>query len=305
MKLVSIVIPTYGGGDHLENTVDSIISQNYYNIEIIIVDDNGKGSKNQKKTQVIVEKYKLNKNIKYIVHEQNVNGSAARNTGAKASEGEYLGFIDDDDRYLPGKIHYQVNQLENLSEEWGASYSSKITKYNGEIIGKTISNQSGNLLYKHLMHKVQIGTGSMLVRRSVWEVLGGYDESFFRHQDWEFVGRLADKYKIVAAPEVYFERNFTFRNGPKNLEYTENLMKHFINNLNYIATSLTPLQRKMIVTNNYMGISLKYLRNRNIRKFCQIYLKYGHGLLGVKFITKIAFQYLIKNKKNGWLKKDR
>ena len=50
MKLVSIVIPTYGGGEYLDKTIESIISQDYENIEIIVVDDNGKGTENQKKT---------------------------------------------------------------------------------------------------------------------------------------------------------------------------------------------------------------------------------------------------------------
>ena len=59
--------------------------------------------------------------IKYIKHEKNKNGSAARNTGVRNSFGEYIAFLDDDDIFLPNKISMQVNYL-NKHEEFGAVY---------------------------------------------------------------------------------------------------------------------------------------------------------------------------------------
>ena len=95
--LVSVIIPTYKRSKSLNRAIDSVLSQTYPNIEIIVVDDNGKGSKYQLETEKSLEKYIKTDKIKYIIHDVNRNGSAARNTGFKHSRGEYINFLDDDD----------------------------------------------------------------------------------------------------------------------------------------------------------------------------------------------------------------
>ena len=95
--LVSVIIPTYKRSKSLNRAIDSVLSQTYPNIEIIVVDDNGKGSKYQIETEKSLENYIKTDKIKYITHDVNRNGSAARNTGFKHSMGEYINFLDDGD----------------------------------------------------------------------------------------------------------------------------------------------------------------------------------------------------------------
>ncbi|MFC2159677.1 glycosyltransferase family 2 protein, partial [Actinomycetota bacterium] len=262
MKLVSIIIPTHDGAEFIQGSIDSVLKQDYKNIEIIVVDDNGKGTEKQLKTQRSMNKFANEKRIKYIVHKYNKNGSVARNTGAKISRGEYLNFIDDDDRLLPGKLRYQVEQLDKLEENWGASYSSKATTYKGKIINKTKAKHSGELLFAYMMHNISIGPGSLLIRKNVWKTLNGFDESFTRHQDWEFVSRMLDKYKIIAASSVYYERNFVFRHQPNSIKTIEGYMDHWMNKVKKSIVSLSPFEMRLVIVNNYMGIALKYLRNK-------------------------------------------
>ena len=66
MKLVSIIIPTFGGGQFLDRALNSILHQTYSNYEIIVVDDNGIGTPNQIKTSVIIDKYLSDERFKYI-----------------------------------------------------------------------------------------------------------------------------------------------------------------------------------------------------------------------------------------------
>ena len=80
MDLISIIIPTYGGGEFLERAIESALAQTYDNIEVIVVDDNGIDTENQLKTATIMKKYEFNPKVFYICHEVNKNGSAARNT---------------------------------------------------------------------------------------------------------------------------------------------------------------------------------------------------------------------------------
>ena len=125
-KLVSVIIPTHGGGEHLNQTITSVFEQDYPNLEIIVVDDNGKGTPNQLKTNRVIEPFLKNEKFSYIVHEINSNGAVARNTGFKSSKGDYIAFLDDDDIYLPSKISSQVEVMEQRDDNWGMAFCSYI-----------------------------------------------------------------------------------------------------------------------------------------------------------------------------------
>jgi glycosyltransferase involved in cell wall biosynthesis len=215
MKLVSIIIPTYEGTEHILKSVDSAMMQDYPNIEVIVVDDNGDGTQAQVETEKQLDKYMNCSRFCYIKHDINRNGSAARNTGARYARGVYLNFLDDDDCLGPGKIPYQVRQLENLPFEYGISYSSRVIKHEGRFIKNIIAEKSGDILFEYMMNIVTMGTASVLMRREIWDELQGYDESYVRYQDREFFARILDKYKAVAAPDVWFERNYTFDSTAK------------------------------------------------------------------------------------------
>ena len=102
MNLVSVVIPTYKRPELLLRTIKSVLNQTYPEIEIIVVDDNGKGTTAQKQSEAIIRS--LKGNITYLIHDINKGGSAARNTGWKASKGLYITFLDDDDEISEKKI---------------------------------------------------------------------------------------------------------------------------------------------------------------------------------------------------------
>ena len=123
-QLVSVIIPTYKGADKINSAVDSVLNQTYKNIEVIVVDDNGENEPEQLLTAEKMKKYETFENVKYLVHKKNINGSAARNTGIRASKGFYLGFLDDDDVFLPEKTQKQVADIMGISQ----SYISRLEK---------------------------------------------------------------------------------------------------------------------------------------------------------------------------------
>ena len=83
--------------------IESVLNQTYNNWELIIVDD---GSTDNCKE--IIKKYFYDNRIKYIAHKENRGIPAARNTGIRAAKGEYIGFLDQDDIWLPEKLKEQV-----------------------------------------------------------------------------------------------------------------------------------------------------------------------------------------------------
>ncbi|MRB61790.1 glycosyltransferase, partial [Bacillus thuringiensis] len=82
-----IVIPTYKRADKIVRAVESCINQDYKNIEIIVVDDNGDGSEFRAKTKSLVSPYIEKYGVRYIEHEENKGGAGARNTGIREATG--------------------------------------------------------------------------------------------------------------------------------------------------------------------------------------------------------------------------
>lgn len=196
--MVSVIIPTYKRPLTLERAINSCLNQTYKNIEVIVIDDNNDGDEYREETEKLMEKYAEDNKVIYIKHEKNMNGSAARNTGIKKSKGKYIAFLDDDDEFLPDKIKRQVERMESLDGTWGACYTGYRKEKNGVILEKGTEKREGNLKKQALMRTLYISGGSnLLVRRNVVEEINGFDESFKRNQDLEFLVRILDKYKLA------------------------------------------------------------------------------------------------------------
>ena len=153
-QLVSVIIPTYKGADKINSAVDSVLNQTYKNIEVIVVDDNGENEPEQLLTAEKMKKYETFENVKYLVHKKNINGSAARNTGIRASKGFYLGFLDDDDVFLPDKTQKQVDCFEKLPEDYA---TSSFSPHMADIISCTRCNTTKN---KWINSKAKAGASS-------------------------------------------------------------------------------------------------------------------------------------------------
>lgn len=136
---VSVIIPTYKSDDTLIRAIDSVLGQTYDNFEVIVVDDNDPKSSYRQKTIVLMSKYKNNEKVKYILHPENRNGAAARNTAFKNSTGHYITFLDDDDYYYKDKLKVQVEYMESHQEKGGCycwvDFRGKIIKgtYDGDL----------------------------------------------------------------------------------------------------------------------------------------------------------------------------
>ena len=265
-KLVSVIIPSYCGSIYLRRCVDSVLAQTYKEIEVIVVDDNGLGTENQLKTAEVMMHYADDDRVKYICHEANINGSAARNTGVRNSSGDYIALMDDDDEFYSGKIEKQVELLNSLSNNVGLVYCSFDVYYDETKVSETHAINSGNLLYECLMHKFQIPSTAILVRRTVYEAVGGFDESFKRHQDWEFVDKIAARYQIQADDFKGFKRNLEFRNKSNTPELFKERRLYYIEKMMPLINTLTPQQRRDVIVWNKMDIVLEFFKQRRYKK---------------------------------------
>jgi glycosyltransferase involved in cell wall biosynthesis len=206
---VSVIIPTFGSVKYLPGAIESVCNQTYRDFEIILVDDNDPKSDARRDTLRIAERY-THSSIKfeYIQHDKNRNGSVARNTGVRASVGEYISFLDSDDWYYPKRLEKAVDAMDRLSNAVGGVYTGVDFYRHGKYYGKFDNPQSGSFLVDSLACRFRIGTGSNLfVRREAFNGLDGFDELFWRHQDYEFLVRFFEKYELAGLNEILVAKN--------------------------------------------------------------------------------------------------
>lgn len=295
--LVSVVIPTYSRALYIDRAIESVINQSYKNIEIIIVDDNGFGSENQKNTEKVLEKYIINEKIKYIINKENVGGSESRNNGVIHSSGKYISFLDDDDTYEPNKIMEQIKVITS-DETIDACYCGMAyLNDKGIKIGKRniYLNGSSELVKKHIFRPIT-GTPALLIKKNVFEAINGFD-NLKRYQDANIIFKiLANKYYLKSIKKelvnVYIHENERISTTGKWIElereYIKNTMKYMhllshknsqylidkyhIQNcfclnksLNYkLLSAFSVLKSRALLIQNILGIFNYYMKSRGV-----------------------------------------
>lgn len=263
--LVSIIIPTYKGADNILMAVEGALNQTYSPLEIIVVDDNGEGTIEQINTEQQLESYILDNKITYLKHEVNRNGAAARNTGMKIAKGKYISFLDDDDYLYPEKTERQVELFEKLDTTFGLVYcSGYIVKESG--IGYKLKIVEDDILYNLLRGKLRFNSSMMMIRHEVFEIIGGFDETYRRHQDWEYCCRILSRFNGKAVPEYLVAKYVIDRNVPSNPDVAVNLRVYFLEKNSSIIKGLGNKKSKEIYSFHYRDLALAYILNKNFKE---------------------------------------
>ncbi len=174
-ELVSVVIPCFNSGSTISQTVTSVHFQTWPNVEIIVIDD---GSTDQETIKVL----EALKGV-YLVRQHNAGLPVARNVGCKVASGNYILPLDADDWLEPAAIK---RLMECLRENPAASFAYSYLQLEGEATG--VLAKSYNFFEQLFFNQLPY---CLLLPRSVWESVGGYDESMDRgYEDWEFNIRL-------------------------------------------------------------------------------------------------------------------
>ncbi|PKV62782.1 glycosyltransferase [Pontibacter ramchanderi] len=184
--LVSVVIPCYNHGNYVRKAIESVIKQTYSRTEIIVVDD---GSTDD--TKDTVERYA---GVRYI-YQENQGLSAARNTGAKYSTGNYIMFLDSDDWLYPKGIETNVNYLIQHSEVAFVSgiYDAFYVDENTISEGKHIVDSDH---YYCMLQGNYIGMiATVLFQQWVFKEFS-YDTSLRNCEDYDLYLKITRKYQV-------------------------------------------------------------------------------------------------------------
>jgi hypothetical protein len=187
MLCVSVIIPTYNRADLLPETIDSILNQTVLDFELIIIDD---GSTDN--TSEVVARFK-DPRLRYV-YQKNQGRSVARNHGAKLAQGEFLGFLDSDDKYLPDALESHLKIFNQNGKIGMAVGGYQYVDAQGQLTGERQPWTEGRELdLPGWLFNCFATPGSILVRKAWFERTGGFDSNCEIAEDWDFFLQLAQK----------------------------------------------------------------------------------------------------------------
>lgn len=204
---VTGIVTTYKREAHfVERAVRSMINQTYPLFEIIVIDDNVDDS--EYSAQILQMLSSLESDVMYIKQDGNKGACAARNLGILNAKGHFIGFLDDDDVWLPQKIERQIRCFMSNNESVGLVYCTGINRYedtgreepyyNFEGFRETVTHE--DLLYRDYV----ASTSQPLIRKEVFYNVGMFWEEQPARQDYEMWLRISQKYDIKGIKESLF-----------------------------------------------------------------------------------------------------
>lgn len=228
---VSIIVPVYNIEKYVAKCIESIINQEYKNIEIILVNDGSKDSSLE-----ICEKYKKTDRRIIVIDKKNGGVSSARNAGLDVASGDYIVFVDGDDYLKPDFITYMLGLINDNDCDFGLS--KNCYKYENEeqvSEDKVVVMDKVDATVLLLSPRVDVGCWNKIYRKSFIKNLR-FDENQFFGEGLQFITKVSQlsTHTAVGERKVYHYRQdnnlsatkkFKFKNfinGEKSLQLIEN-----------------------------------------------------------------------------------
>ena len=275
--LVSVVIPTYNQKDFVRETIDSVLVQDYENIEIIITDDGSKDG-----TVEIIREYatRYPDRVVPVLSERNTGIAANLNRGLAKVSGEYVAWLGGDDLMLSGKIRKQVDLLHSRPDAIGCCHDAEVfNSTDGKTIGlfsqlmnrKSRYKEGGIELWFENAYSMLPSTMMIL---SEFVPAHGFDERLKYLNDWLFDAEVFRRGICVPINEVLgkyrrHENNVTGSADAKKMASEEGMIALAILDSRY--PELYRLTRKSRI-NSMLSAATKHFNNGNL-KMSMAYLK--------------------------------
>ena len=213
MPKVSVIVPSYNHGPYITETIESVLSQDFEDFELVIVDD---GSKDDTVEKIL--KFK-DPRLKFFGFKENRGACTAANKCILESSGEYIAMLSSDDVFLPGKLAKQTEFLDK-NPGIGAVFgkASFVGESGAPVETRNPFKYENRGRHEWLRHFFYRGNclchPSAMIRRDCYNRVGFYDERFASLPDLDFWVRLCMHYEIYILDEPLI--NFRIRDNGAN-----------------------------------------------------------------------------------------
>lgn len=195
LPLVSVIIPTYNRAWIISEAIDSVLTQDYPNFELIIVDD---GSTDE--TRAVLDKYRDKVNV---IYQENHGVSAARNTGILQSNGEYIAFLDSDDLWEDKKLSCQVDFFVENPDAL-ICQTEEIWIRNGKRVNPKVKHKKpSGMIFEPSLHLCLVSPSAVMIKKTLLEDIGLFDESLLSCEDYDLWLRISVEHPIYLTPEPF------------------------------------------------------------------------------------------------------
>lgn len=212
-KLVSIIIPVYNGEKTIQKTIQSVLSQSYSNIEIILVDD----CSTDNTIKVITQLTQKDNRIHFFQNTQNRGVAHTRNFACSVATGDYLAFLDSDDLWHKEKLAKQLNYMQKTKADICYTAYNMIDKEDRLLSNRFVPS---TLTYTDLLKENSILCSSVLLNRKILP-REPFSTSFFHEDFILWLTLLKQNCKAVGLNENLV----TYRTGGRSAD-KRNAMKY-------------------------------------------------------------------------------
>ena len=186
--LVSVILPTYNRGWILKEAIDSVLSQDFDDFQLIVVDD---GSTDN--TDSILDEY-VGDII--VLRQDNLGVSAARNAGIDFASGQLIAFLDSDDVWLPKKLTSQVDFF-NSNPDALICQAQELWIRNGKRVNpKNRHKKISGMIFQQSLSLCMVSPSAVMIRKSLLDKTGVFDESLPACEDYDLWLRISCQYPI-------------------------------------------------------------------------------------------------------------
>jgi glycosyltransferase involved in cell wall biosynthesis len=219
---VGVVIPSYNSGAYLLECLQSVVGQSFADWEAIVVDDASTQDDPHESVQRIADS-----RVRLVRHDANRGLAAARNTGIRATEAPLVLVLDSDDQLDPSFLDATIEALESHQVDCAfADY---------RLFGGSdeIWRHEGPYTFPSLLMRQTIPGAGVLLRREVWENVGGYDEAAALrggNEDWAFwIAAIGNDVQVARVPRpLYLYRRHTTSMSASSLRREAHIQRSYI-----------------------------------------------------------------------------